>query len=427
MNDFFAQVEQELRAATARRAHLPWYRRALASRSAGSSMRVRVLVIAVVFVFASAAIGLAAGGVILAGSPVRPVNPPSPTSGEGAPALGGTRLLPLSAADPAGGLPWGMRIVHTTRGLICVQVGRLDHGQLGQLGIDGAFGNDGRFHALPADALPDVLSNFEGWNFENCAAPGSTYAGDIVGLEASAASNPRAGIGPAADRREISFGLLGAHATSITYRSGTELRTQAVLPGTGAYLIVAPYTSGRQLGSVSETDGSDQPYPYSQPVSPNGALTAISFRYGRRVCTDNGRNQVLRACGLSETPAPRPAALASVHVPMQVHMQIRGDVVEGAELSFAAPYAVTDASQDYSVSVRTCHGLAGTGWSSDVARGGSVQIPLGGLLSYSCSRSIDAEVDYTRFAGGIPESTPVGKVTVRLPPGTHAAPLRRRG
>jgi hypothetical protein len=50
-----------------------------------------------------------------------------------------------------------MRVVHTTRGLICVQIGRVDSGRLRQLGVDGGFGDDERFHPMPTDALPEVL------------------------------------------------------------------------------------------------------------------------------------------------------------------------------------------------------------------------------------------------------------------------------
>ena len=66
-----------------------------------------------------------------------------------------------------------------------------------------------------------------------------------------------------ADRREISLGLLGVHAVSIAYREGSKIRTQPVLPSLGAYLIVQRYSSGRPLGSVSETDGRDEPGNYS--------------------------------------------------------------------------------------------------------------------------------------------------------------------
>jgi hypothetical protein len=398
-----------------------------ARRPVGSPARLRVALVALVLVFATTAIALAATGVILTGSPVRPVSRPIPTVGEGIPVLGGTRLLPLRAADPAGGLPWGMRVVHTTRGLICVQVGRIADGQLGQLGVDGAFGNDGRFHALSAEALPDVLNNFEAFSFENCAAPGETHAGDIVGLQLNAAGNPRPGVGLAADRREISFGLLGAHAVSITYRSGSETRTQPVLPGLGAYLIVQRYTSGRPLGSVSETVGSDEPHPYSSPASPNGALTAITYRYGSKLCTDTGSGPILRSCGLSESPPPRRAPLPSVRVPLHVHLQIHHRVITGAEVSFPAPYPVTSARQGYFLSARTCrNGLAGASSDADVTRGGTVKISLGYLLSAACARSITVTVDYTRFGPGIPESTTVATATIREPPGTRAAPLPRR-
>jgi hypothetical protein len=426
MSDFFAQVERELRVAAVRRAHLPWYRRH-GRRPAGSLARLRVVPVVLVLALATTTIALAATGVILTGSPVRPATRPIATAGEGLPVLGGARLLPLRTPDPAGGLPWGMRIVRTTRGLICVQIGRVDDGQLGELGIDGAFGDDGRFHPLPADALPDVLSDFQGWSFENCAAPGQTYAGDSVGLEASAASNPQAGHGVVADRREISFGLLGTHAVSVTYRSGSSTHTQPVLPGLGAFLIVQRYTSGRPLGGVSETDGSDERYPYSGPASPNGALTAITYRYAGRLCTDTGKGLVLRACGLSESLPPRPTPLPVIHEPLRVHLQIHDGVITSAEVSFRAPYPVTTANQGYYLSARVGRrGSGGSGSDADVARGETVNIPIGGLLSLLHRRSIEVEVTYTRFGPGIPEATPVGSVIVREPPGTHAAPLPRR-
>ena len=190
-------------------------------RLGGSLPRLRVALLALALGLATTTITLAATGVILTGSPVRPSVRPIATVGEGIPVAGGSRLLPIRAADPAGGLPWGMRIVHTTRGLICVQIGLVYHGQLGQLGLDGAFGNDGRFHPLPADALPDVLRGSQAWSSGNCTAPGEIYAGDVVGLQLSAAANPPARAGGLADRREVSFGLLGPHAVSITYRSGS--------------------------------------------------------------------------------------------------------------------------------------------------------------------------------------------------------------
>lgn len=194
MSDYFAEVERELCAATAR-ARLPWYRRR-APRHVASLTHVRLAVAAPALVLATATIALAATGVILTGSPVHPVGRPNPTVGEGVPVAGGSRVLALRAPDPAGGLPWGIRVTRTTRGLLCVQVGRVDHGQIGELGVDGAFGNDGRFHPLPSDALPDVLDRVGMLN-SDCESPGLIFAGDIVGIQLSAAGNPRPGVGPA--------------------------------------------------------------------------------------------------------------------------------------------------------------------------------------------------------------------------------------
>jgi hypothetical protein len=427
MSDYFAQVERELRAATARRAHLPWHRRHTWP-SLHLLGRLRIVLATVALVLATTAITLAATGVILTGSPVRTAARPIATVGEGVPVSGATRLLPLRAADPAGGIPWGMRVVHTTRGLICVQIGRIYHGQLGQLGIDGAFGNDGRFHALPAAALPDVLQTSEGPSLQNCAGPGQTYAGDIVGLQLSAADNPRAAAGVAADRREISFGLLGTHAVSIAYRSGSQTQTQRVLPGLGAYLIVQRYTSGRQLGSVSESDGRDEPGNYSAPAAPNGALISITYDYAGKPCISTGSGPRLASCGLSEVPPPRPAPLPSVEAPLRVHFHIDGHVITSADVTFPAPSPVTSANESYSLSARSCGVFSGSGSDANVAPGASVKIPVAPLLSLSqrCTRSIEIKVDYVRFLNGLPEPTPIGTAIVREPPGTHAAALPRR-
>jgi hypothetical protein len=390
-----------------------------------ASVHVRVALVALAFVLATAAITLAATGVILTGSPVGTAVAPIATVGEGIPVAGGAQLLPLRAPDPAGGLPWGMRIIHTTRGLICVQIGRVDDGRLGQLGVDGAFHDDGRFHPLPTDALPGDIANVAGWMAGNCSSPGAIYAGDSVGLELSAATSPRPGAGVPADRREISFGLLGVHAVSITYREGSQTHTQPVLSGVGAYLIVQRYTSGRPLGSVSETDGRDEPGNYSGPASPNGALTAITYDYAGRSCVDRG-NLHLASCGLSEVPPPRPAALPVVREPLRAHLHIHNHVITSAQISFHAPYPVTNAEESYSVTATVCHhGLAGDSSRADLARGALVNIPVGRALSEACARTVTFTVEYVRAAGGLLQPTPLGGITIHEPRGTHPRPLPR--
>jgi hypothetical protein len=246
-----------------------------------------------------------------------------------------------------------------------------------------------------------------------------------VGLQLNAANNPRAGTGPVAERREISYGLLGKHAVSITYRSGSETRTEPVLPGLGAYLIVQRYTSGRQLGSSSSSVGRDEPGNYSAPAAPNGALTSITYDYAGKTCVSKGSGPRLASCGLSETRPPRPAPLPVVHPRISVQLQINRHVITGADLSFHAPYPVTSADQSYSVSSWTCRGLSGGGSDANVLPGATVHIPLGGLLSVAraCDRSLTATVEYVRFINGLPQPTAIGTVRIRVPPGAHAPPL----
>lgn len=406
-------------------ARLP-FRYAHADRPGGPVPRLRVLLIVLVLMLVFAAIGLAASGVILTGTPVQPVIHPQASAGEGLPVEGGSRLLALRVADPAGGPPWGMRIVHTTRGLVCVQIGRVYHGRLGDLGIDGAFGDDGRFHALTADAMPDLLGGFQGLMSGQCAAPGATDSSQIVGLEASAAGNPPAGKGVAAGRREISFGLLGSHARSITYRSGSTLHTSKVLPGLGAYMIVQRYSSGRPLASFSESLGRDEPGNYSSPASPDGALTSITYSYAGKRCVDDGR---LRAasCGLSEVPAPSPAKLPVVHEPVRVRLLLHRRLITGANISFHAPYPVTSALQNYTTIAHGCEWFSASGPNADVARGATVTIAIGPRLapSKACPRAFTITVYYVRMIRGLPEPTVVGTVTVREPPGTRPEPALR--
>ncbi len=110
-----------------------------------------------------------------------------------------------------------------------------------------------------------------------------------------------------------------------------------------------------------------------------------------------------------------------------MHLQIHGRVITGAEVSFRAPYSVTSANQGYFLSARIGRrGLAGSGSDADVARGATVSIPIGGVLSLARGRTVKVEVSYTRFSASIPESTPVGSAIVREPPGTHSLPLPRR-
>ncbi len=144
-------------------------------RKPSRSHRVPLLAAVVFAVLLGAAAALAATGVIGFGAPVKASHPlarepPSVTAGVGIPVVGANgnpasvQPLAISVPDPGGGLPWGMRIVRTTRGLLCLQIGRLLDGRLGVIGQDGQFGDDGLFHELPASALnPDTCITPSVW------------------------------------------------------------------------------------------------------------------------------------------------------------------------------------------------------------------------------------------------------------------------
>ena len=94
------------------------------------------------------AVGVAfASGLVQVGAPVKTVEGfDSTSSGFGAVLPESVQVLRISTPDPQGGPPWGIRVFSTSRGVGCIQVGRLVDGEIGVLGSDGAFGDDGRFH-----------------------------------------------------------------------------------------------------------------------------------------------------------------------------------------------------------------------------------------------------------------------------------------
>jgi hypothetical protein len=228
---------------------LGFVRRAAAG---GRTGRLLLALPALALLLVTTTIALAATGVILT---VQPSSLLNPVLGAGMPLPGQSRLLPLRVPDPDGGLPWGLRVVRTTRGLVCVQIGRVQNGQLGELGIDGAYHDDGRFHPVGPGVLPtyaggaseggllsergscvladgDVTGNGEAW--------GSAVAGEFWDVSENAAFALERPHGPLQTRRDITYGILGPHAVSVTYRSGGALRTERVVPDVGAYLIVQP-------------------------------------------------------------------------------------------------------------------------------------------------------------------------------------------
>jgi hypothetical protein len=429
------EVRDELIAAAHRQEAGP---RAAAGVRSWLSRRVNAGVTAMVLVLSGSAIAVAATGV-LSGSPVKEQGRLSPNAGIGVPAPGGSRLLGLRAPDPQGGLPWGMRLVHTTRGEICVQVGRLDDDQLGQLGIDGAFHDDGRFHPLAPDILPEYSDSGD----VSCDVAAPIAIGSWRSGDRNAAPN-----GPeltsfkptAKDLRLISWGLLGPHAVSVTYDTAAGVRTRPVAPGTGAYLIVSavsyvPHSIGAGEELVGEISGHEvTALPAGRTGGPVPAATfpviAATFRFGSFTCSIGHGASVATSCPMPRpTPESRFAPNRSLNEPVQVTLRTQShdscsaaylvDPCYRAEIEFKAPYAVTSADSEYFVQAKSsCNHARASSWSmfQDIQQGRTVRTQSSGL--FSCT-SDEFEVQYlnNRLPTPARESVIVGTATLRAPAG----------
>lgn len=242
-----------------------------------------------------------ASGVISFGSPAPVARErifTAPTTGDGALTPGTVRMLPVLTPDPGGGAPWGMREFTTSRGLGCVEVGRVADGQLVAVGQDYAFGNDGRYHVLrvasggagfgdSCGALDRYKRLFINQMFgeqpasawqSRCYAPGSSSGGHM----------PREPECPLRDERNLYFGLLGPDAESVTYTLEGRRRTLPTSGPEGAYLIVTRSTRGQLLagvgtGGVVPVDG-----PITEVHYKDGAtchITSKSWIGGAYACT----------------------------------------------------------------------------------------------------------------------------------------------
>jgi hypothetical protein len=115
-----------------------------------------------------------------------------------------------------------------------VQVGRVVGGRVGALGLAGAFGDDRRFHPLPAQSALAVTCGRRDRAghlfFDGMAGP--------VGASADPRSASSRGL-PAAARRQVVWGFAGPLATSVRISVRGRALQQAVRPeDDGAYLFV---------------------------------------------------------------------------------------------------------------------------------------------------------------------------------------------
>jgi hypothetical protein len=371
MRDPYALLGDEL-AAAARR--LEGQRHPRTRLRAWFARRLNAGAVAAVLLLSGGAVALAATGV-LDGSPVKPETQVSAISGNGIPTSPTATHLVLAAADPDGGLSWGMRVFHTTRGQLCMQVGRVQSGQLGVLGLDSAFDSDGRFHALPTDALPPGYGGSSA-NVE-CVEAGQTLIFEDANADRSGERllpeefrppphGRRGELPPARDLRTLAYGVLGPHAVSVTYRTSTGLRTVRVTGADGAFLIVEPAglidSSSPIGGSVSgEASTASVDVTLAGGTRVPAIVTAVTFKFGTRICSQGAGAPVRSRCPTRRAVSPRRwfQPKRSLHLPVRLILlpQSRSacsaayllDPCYRGKVEFTVPYAVTSAASDYGI------------------------------------------------------------------------------
>jgi hypothetical protein len=272
---------------------------------------------------------------------------PDQHRGNGAILPKSVRVLDVSTPDPAGGPPWGMRVYSTTRGVGCMQIGRLADGKLGVLGRDGAFNDDGRFHPLGADSS---LTRGDCAPLDGANRLFLTAAVDYIAASGThscyLARFFRGGPPPgpscrASSLRSVYFGTLGPEAKSVTYRAGGQLRTLPTRGPEGAYLIVV--RAKMQSRSDSTQVGL---LPLGSPIR------SIHYRHGR-VChlPVRGRPRPGHSC-VPEGYVPAKAdgiRAEDVTAPVRARVVHTHNNRQSIVVTFTARAPVTDARSVYTV------------------------------------------------------------------------------
>ncbi len=459
MTDPYTQLGEQLAAAASRRSAIA---SAPAARS-GRPTRRRIGAAAVALVLVGSAAGLAATG-FLNGSPVRNEATVSPYAGNGLPVSGqNASRLALLVADPVESLPWGLRVLHTTRGQVCVQVGRVQDGQLGELGLDSAFSSDQRFHALPANVLPPGYGG--GQSQTDCVGQGQTLVSEDEMADRSGArllpeeftlpGTPRK-FPPKANLRALAYGTLGSHAVSITYRTPQGLHTAPVQAPDGAFLVVQPAERVNQMFAVGGSiSGEATPHAVGTVVSPvfrpgePPIVSAATFRFGSLLCSEGSGAPIRRPCpAVQRKPFPRGSLLPSrsLHQPVALKLLPQSrSVCSSAYLlypcykglvTFRAPYAVRAAGADYDIdALQKCKigGRPETAWSleRDVRAHELIQTVSLGVFVYTpaCVPNESFRVSYVNPRGPSPlaphESVIVGSVGMDRAGGSPRPPASR--
>ncbi|HEV2981641.1 MAG TPA: hypothetical protein VGX51_09435 [Solirubrobacteraceae bacterium] len=270
--------------------------------------------------------GAASGALLIAtGRPLPPASvlPANPETGLGQPLADSVAPVPIRAPDPEGGPAWGMRVLRTTRGLVCLQGGRIVNGQLGGLGTGYAFGADGRFHPfLPADAIAT----------DACPAVGSRAPAFLPGPPVIVTANalPLAGENvapgdqvhcdlpgqsdwgvrcPQSELREVAMGLLGPAVAAIEVSAPSGSFTVRPYGPDGAYLIVLP--PPRDANASMSAGAWQSPFGYASNA-PGGAVLEVVYGDGSHCQIPPSTPQLqCRARSSREVPLPSFAGLSA--------------------------------------------------------------------------------------------------------------------
>jgi len=396
-------------------------------------LQLRAVAIAAAALLVVTAVALAAAGVFSPGRPVTPVSAPKPRAFDGAAIVSTIRVLPLGVTDPRGGPGWGLRLVDTTRGEVCIAPGRAQDGMIGVLGRDRAFGNDGRLHPFGRDYIPPLgcaLPDTRGHAFISIGQIGLPASALLPGFAARAGGcqvdNPppanRALLCPTADLRDVYYGLLGPDAASVTYRTPSgHLAAVPTAGPDGAYLVVLPYIHG--LPSVTIGTGLF-----------GGPIVNVSYRDGHTCSTIH--NHTCQPIGYRARRVTRLAA-GQVRAPISAHVvaarsycgsphsatvvpcggrvrrgfsRITGPPFVLIDVSFTAPVPITNSRSSYQVDFNYAKspgctaGVTGGPTNTDI-RGGQ-RIHIQHLVPLSCPGPVHGIVSYVQPSGLGPPGLP---------------------
>jgi hypothetical protein len=421
-------------------------------RQSWFSNRLHALSLAAALVLGGGAVALAATGV-LSGSPVKPEVPLNAAAGNGLPLAGASAHLALLAVDPRDGLPWGMRIEHTTRRQLCLQVGRVDGAQLGELGLDSAFGDDGRFHALPATVLPPGYGGSA--DQVECVPDGQTMIFEDLNADRSGVrllpgessgpppKNPGealhpTGVPPVGDLRALAYGVLGPHAVSVTYKAPTGMRTIPLNRPDGGFLIVEPAgfiksqdTVGGSISGTAEPSSVD--VGLTDRLGLPRMIAAATFRFGGQLCSQGAGAPVIRSCPMRKISVPRHPYVRRLNQPIHLTLLAQSHAACNAaflkfpcykgQVEFKAPYAVSSAGSEYDIEgIARCKigGRIETAWSleRDVKAHELVKTDSLGRFVYapSCASTEKFQVSFQKRTGpvtaAVPEKIIIGTVSL---------------